>query len=246
MENYFLNKNILITGASSGIGKACAKYFSEQGAIVVLVARNDEKLEEVSKELKNKSYIYSYDLNDIENIENIFEFCKLKGLKLDGMIHAAGILADNPLRVKNLKLMKEAMNVHCFSFAELGRIFAKAKYSNKNSSIIAISSISVKQYPKAMEFYVASKIALNSVVKTMSKEFVSRNIRVNAIEPGAVATKMIKETMNQIEGYEEKLNKKQPLGIIEPIYIAYLCEYLLSNKAKYTTGETILVSGGAY
>lgn len=95
-------KNILVTGASSGIGKETALYLAKQGATVVLVARNETRLKEVKNAIGEHVYSYICDLNQLKSIKGIFEFCKEKGLKLDGMVHAAGI--SNPIPVRSVSV----------------------------------------------------------------------------------------------------------------------------------------------
>lgn len=238
-------KNILVTGATSGIGEACARYLSDQGATVILIARNRENLKRISQELSSESYYYEYDLTNLENIEDIFEFCKSKGIKLDGMVHCAGISREWTFNIKNTELLNDTMTLHFFAFLELSRVFCKQKYCNKNSSIVAISSIASKLNDKGMGMYSASKSALNGVVKVIAREVSLKNIRVNAVLPGVVNTKVVNEALPK-EELDNNFFDKQPLGMIEPLHVAYLCEYLLSEKAKYITGALIPISGGWY
>ena len=106
---------------------------------------------------------------------------------------------------------------------------------------MAVSSSSVATHPMAMCTYVASKSALESAVVIAAKEAIKRMIRVNAIRPGFVNTTMAKEAPTATE---ERLSVEQPLGLIEPLYIAYAAEYLISDKGKYITGSIIPVTGG--
>lgn len=237
-------KTILITGATSGIGEALTRQFAKQGTTIVAVGRNKEKLLALQAEFPNNIYYYAYDLMDLDNIEEIFLFCKENNLKLDGMIHSAGIVYNTVVKANNIKEMEETMRVNCFSFFELGKYFSMKKYSNDGSAIVAISSISALNSAKGLSQYAASKAALNSVVKTMSKEFLRRRIRVNAILPANVRTPMFMANSPQIENYEEKAEDWQPLGIIDPEQVGYMAEFLLSDCARYMTGELVVISGG--
>lgn len=234
-----MGKNILITGASSGIGRQTAHYLSELGYDVILVARNKEKLEQLAQELPNKSYIFPFDLTQLERIEEIFVFCREQELKLDGMVHCAGIGGNVPVRANEIEIMKNIMAVNYFSFVELGKYFSNRKYSNNGSSIVVISSLSSQTCYKGTGNYAASKNAVNTMVTVMAKEFTRREIRVNSIMPAYVKTPMTAHTddFNDIEN-------QQPYGFIEPEYIAYMIEYLLSDKAKYITGAHIPISAG--
>lgn len=238
------DKNILITGASSGIGAAISEYLSELGYSVVLVARDKNKLEHVKARLCGKSIIIPFDLADLENIENIFLNCRESEIKLDGLVHCAGVNNDIPIQANNIEIMKEVTTINYYSFVELGKYFFKKKYSNDSASIVAISSSASISCTKGMCTYAASKAALNAAVKVMSKEYLKRKQRVNAILPTFVDTPMAAR-MDTILGDLEQKIANQPLGLIEPKQIAYLAEFLLSDKSSYITGACIPVSAGA-
>lgn len=230
-------KTILITGASSGIGRATAVELNNVGYRVVLVARRYDKLLETAKGLADDTVCISYDLNELEHIEDIFLKCSELGIKLYGLVHCAGINRDQPVRNNNLDDMREVMNINLLSFIELAKFFYRKKYSEDGGAIIAISSTAVYGCVKGMCTYTASKAGIDAAVKVMSKEFTKRKIRVNSIQPAFVDTPMAHETND----YEIKF-AAQPLGVIEPVQIGYLIEFLLSNKAKFLSGSNIKIS----
>lgn len=234
-------KNILITGASQGIGAKTAEYLARQGAVVILVARNQQKLMDVQAKISGKSFIYSYDLNDLGNIQRIFDHCAEKGIKLHGMVHCAGVNRDVPIRSNDIGMMQETLTVNYMSFIELAKYFIRKKYSENGGSIVAISSHATNIISAGMSSYTSSKAALEAAVKVMSKEFVKRGIRVNAIAPACVDTEMVADAPFMSE---EIISGAQPLGIIEPVYISYLVDFLISDKSKYMTGAVIPVSAG--
>ena len=237
-------KKILITGASRGIGRGTAEYLLAQGAEVVLVARNKEKLVEIETQYPARVYSYPYDLSDLEHIEEIFKFCADKVGKLDGMFHAAGL--SNNATVKTLELveMKNMFDVNYFSSAQLGKFFMNQKYSQKGSGIVYMSSLASFLCEKGMSQYCASKAAVNALVSVMSKEGFKRRIRVNAIAPAYVDTEMAWGAKEEHEDFDGYLNQIQPYGMIPVCQIAYLTEYLLSDRASFITGAIIPVSGG--
>lgn len=234
-------KNILVTGASQGIGAKTAEYLSGQGATVILVARNEEKLKKVQETLTTESYIFPYDLKDLDGIKSIFDFCVDKGIKLHGLVHCAGVNRDIPIRNNDVGLMQETFNVNYMSFLEMAKFFSKKKYSEDGSGVVALSSHATNIIAAGMSTYTSSKAALEATVKVMAKEVIKRGIRVNAIAPACVDTEMVD---NAPFIKKEELHAIQPLGIIEPIYISYLVEFLLSDKAKYITGAVVPVSAG--
>lgn len=252
------DKNILITGGSSGIGKDCAKMLVNLQANVFLVARSKEKLCNVKDELEqiiiekqfeNHVYVVPYDLRELDSIQSIFDECVSHGDKLDGLVHSAGVNADCPIKVNSVTLMQEAMTVNCFSFAQLGRYFYSKKYSNDFSSVVAISSISSLLCEKGMAPYSASKAALNAYVKTMSKEFLRRNIRVNAILPAGVSTPMAEEkdkvmSAVGVSNCTKESISEQSMGNIPAEYVAKQVCNLLSNDSKYITGELVVMGAG--
>jgi len=236
-------KSYIVTGATSGMGEACLRKLVGEGAFVIAVGRNREKLSELKREFSDNVETVNYDLDNLDDIESIFEVCKKQEIKLDGMIYCAGMDELRPVKSINVDSMQKLMRVNCFSFVKMCKCFYSKRYSKDGASIVAISSISSKLCDVGMISYSMSKAALNAAVKTMAKEFMGRKIRVNAILPGGVATKMSEEKGQLLSNI--KMNKEiQGLGLI-PVedMTEIICE-MLDDKTKYMTGELISVSGG--
>jgi len=240
------DKCILITGASSGIGETVARFLNSQGATVVLVARDEEKMKKIVGDLEGENYIFPYDLSNLANIDSIFKFCVSKGLRLHGMVHCAGVCNNIPIKANDIEDMQNTMTVNYFAFVELGRLFSLKKYSNEGSSIVAMSSTASIMCDMGMAQYSASKAAINASVKTMSKEFIRRRLRVNAIAPAFVDTEMAWRTANDVENFEENLLKIQPLGIISTQHVANMIAFLLSDASSYITGTIIPMTAGMH
>lgn len=238
------NKCILITGASSGIGKCFAEYASSLGAIVVLVARQENVLKEIQQALPGRSFIFAYDLCDLENISSIFDFVKAQGMKLDGMVHCAGVTCIEPIRVVGGQETEQVMCVNALSFIQLGRFFSMKKFSNERASVVAISSLASFYNTKGGVVYNASKAAVNSAVETMAKEFLNRRIRVNAIAPAFVETPMAHDAFERVDGGIERFEREQELGLIPTEQISYAIDFLLSDRSAYITGTVIPISAG--
>lgn len=234
-------KNILVTGASSGIGKETAVYLASQGANVVLAARSEEKLKEIARQIGECALVHRCDLQRTEDIAGLFRFIKEQNFKLDGMVHSAGIAKPVPIRVESVTGLEETMRINCFSFFELGKWFYNRKYSQEHSSIVAISSLAAVRPVMGQAAYASSKAALNCLIEVMSKEFLKRKVRVNAIMPSYVATPMVSGDTGY--GMNNGIDE-MPLGVIAPRQIAYLAEFLLSDKSRHITGTAIPVTSG--
>lgn len=236
-------KYVLVTGASSGIGKSIVEYISEMGAIVVMVARSKDKLLDIQSKLPNESYVYGYDLQNLEQIEEIFFYINEKGIKLDGFIHSAGLLKSMPLKVNDVALMEQVMTVNYYSFVELMKFFTRKKYSNNGASAIAISSVTPLKADKGRLNYTASKAAINASVPIIAKECLGRKIRVNAILSAFVRTEGYLAELNNLD-LNSEIEKSQPMGFIESKHLAYLAGYLLSDYSKYMTGLCVPIDAG--
>lgn len=230
--------NILITGASSGIGKATAEYLVKQGNSVLLVARNAENLARLQRELGEQAKIFPYDLSDLENIGEIFAYCKEINFVLDGLVYCAGMTDNGPLRQLDYTRILKVMNINCIAFLEMARFAIKRGYAADRLSIVAMSSLASKTCYGGTLAYSMSKAALNVACKVLSKETTRRGIRVNTIMPGYVKTPMTESLT------EEDIKQEQPLGFIDPCEIAHVIGYLLSEESRHITGACIPVSAG--
>lgn len=235
--------NYLIVGASSGIGEACVRLLDEKDSTLFIVARREEKLNEIKRECMGNVIIIPYDLKDIFHVNTIF---KSINEKLDAMIYCAGMDGTWPVKTNNANMMQEMMNVNCFSFVEMAKNFYSVRNSNNGASIVAISSISSRLNDVGMSSYSASKAAMNSYVKTMAKEFLRRKIRVNAILPAGVATAMSESKGVLLNGISAVHcdNSVAGLGMIEPQNIAECVKFLISEQGKHITGELLTIGSG--
>lgn len=237
-------KNILITGASSGIGHAIAHYLGEHGANLIVVARRKEKLESLQKELNSNMLIFPCDLDEVAHVDKIFQFCKSQEKKLDGIVHCAGQTIFMPLKVNNIEKMRHLMRLHVEVLAQICKFASSKRYVNDDASIVAISSISASSGYKGTTAYSASKAAMNTLIKSAAMELSYRNIRINAIAPATVGTETYFAGIREMKEIEDFVKEKQPLGLINPIDLAYLAEFLLSDKSKYISGDIIKISAG--
>ncbi len=240
-------KNILVTGASSGIGKGIAVFLSKLGANIIMIARSEDRLKETYNELEpGKHSYFILDLGNPEGIANIMELICHDGLKLNGLVHSAGISLTTPLQYLKLDDMKNIMSVNFYSFVELAKHFSRRKYNDNGGSIVAISSISSKVGARGLTAYCASKGALESAIRSMALELAPKNIRINSIAPGMIATRIyngLKDIVNN-DDFEAQLKKRQLLGVGNPVDVASAAAFLLSDASRLITGTSIVIDGG--
>ena len=236
------NKTILVTGASSGIGKAIAIICSQMGANLIIIGRDEKRLNQTYDKLQG-----DYNLSiraDITNFDEVDNLINSLG-PLDGVVHSAGIIRTLPFSFISNETLKETMDTNFTAPVLLTQKIIKKKLLKVNSSVIFIDSIvgTISTY-KGYSAYSASKGALYGIMKTMALEFAQKKIRVNCISPGMIQT----ELLNSIESPEDSIiedQKKYPLGGYGvPEDVAYASVYLLSNASKWITGINLIVDGG--
>ena len=238
------NKHIIITGASSGIGRACAIQASRLGARVTLVARNKDKLIETINLMgeQNRHAYYCFDLNNTEDIESLIKNVIVEQGTVDGLCHAAGIATPRPLKLSKPNYVTKMFSVHIFAFAELVRVLSLKHNLNDGASLVGISSVAAERGNIAQGIYGAAKGAMNSFVKPIAKELANRKIRINNVAYGIVNTQMYQEFLGTVEN--EDVVKQQYLGIIDTESAANAVMFLLSDASKFTTGSVLPVYTG--
>ena len=241
------NKNIIVSGASSGIGRQCAVTFSQLGANVILIARNEERLKDTFNKLKKGNHLtISQDITEYDKLEEIVNTAVGKIGKISGFVHSAGIEMTVPLRSMTPSYYENMFAINVISGFELARIISKKKYlDEKGVSLIFISSVMGMLGQSGKIGYCASKGALISGAKAMALELAKKNIRVNCILPGVVETEMSNKMLENLpEESKKSIINMHPLGLGRPEDIAYACAYLLSDFAKWVTGTNLIVDGG--
>ena len=240
-------KNIIITGASSGIGRECAITFRQLGANVILIGRNKERLEDTYNKLdKGNHLIVSQDITEYDKLEEVINPAVHKIGKISGFIHSAGTEMTLPLRSMTSSIYENMFAINVISGFELARIISKKKYLDENgASFVFISSVMGMLGQAGKVGYCSSKGALISGAKAMALELVSKNIRVNCILPGVVETEMSNKMFQglSVESKREIIDM-HPLGLGKPTDVAYVCVFLLSDAARWITGTNLVIDGG--
>ena len=246
MENPFSleGKSILVTGASSGIGRGIAVACAKMGAKVVLSGRNEARLQETMSYLAGGGHVVLCgDLNSEDTRNDIVD----KMPDLNGVAYCAGISQIQMAKFMDQSSLEGIFRTNVFSPLLLNTLLLKNKKIKKNSSIIFISSISgVFRSQIGEGGYGATKAALAGFVKSLALELSAQGIRVNTIHPGVVETSLL-EVSNGFFGEEEleTLRQKYPLKRFgKPEDIANCAVYLLSDASGWMTGSNILIDGG--
>ena len=235
-------KKILVTGASSGIGKAIAVECSKMGANVVITARNELRLNETFDQLKGNGHeLIVADLTAKEGMEKIL----FKLPHVDGLVNCAGLTKVKPFQFATREDLDEVFNVNFFAPAELSRLALKKKILTKGASIVFISSVSgVYCSAVASSIYSSSKGAINGLVKGMALDLASKGIRVNCVNPGMIDTTIFSGSAITKEDLTEDI-KRYPLKRYgKPEEVAYAAIYLLSDASSWVTGTNLLIDGG--
>lgn len=240
-------KTVLVTGASSGIGRATAICCSKLGARVVITGRDEGRLTETKNALAGSGHVaMTQELTSREGLDSFFRAIVEQTGPLDGMVHCAGVPGVIPLKALSRQKLESVMEVNFYSFVELVRQFGKKKYSTDGASIVGISTPLVRR-PRAYEMaYIASKAALEAAVPVMAMELKKRGIRVNSVSPGSVRTRMVEQLIKEL-GNEERMEsaaKDSISGWLTPDEIAAVCAFLLGDGASAITACNIPADGG--
>jgi NAD(P)-dependent dehydrogenase (short-subunit alcohol dehydrogenase family) len=239
-------RNILITGASSGIGRQCAVTLSRMDANIILIARREDKLRETLSLMKPGPHLFfPADVTDFKNLESIVADAVEKSGRISGFIHCAGKEVTLPLNMLNSKVYDDIFHVNVFSAFELIRLITNRKYIAPEASIVLMASVIALAGNSGISVYSATKGALVSAVKSLAVELAPRKIRINCISPGLIRTEMFESLYDKISpDVMEKNIAQYPLGIGLPEDVANACIYLISDASKWVTGTNLVIDGG--
>ena len=241
------NKNILITGASSGIGKQCAIDCSKMGAHVVLIGRNKERLDETFSQLEGEEHmVVAFDLTNSGGLKSmVADIVRTVGL-IDGVLHCAGISDTLPLKLMKSDILDKFFHNNVYSAIELTREVCSVKNVPKEgASIVFFSSIMGCVGESGKSLYSMTKGALIAATRSLACEYAKKNIRFNCVSPGAILTPINANLPHMADPeLRQALMDKHLLGLGESSDISNACIYLLSNASKWVTGQNLIVDGG--
>tara|TARA_B100002003_G_scaffold192085_1_gene181260 strand:- start:178 stop:912 length:735 start_codon:yes stop_codon:yes gene_type:complete len=239
----FKNKNILITGASGGIGNALVKKFVSLGGNVLGAGTKTEKLDLIKKQYPNIK-VKKFDIGNHSGIEEFIDSVSLELGKLDVLINNAGINMDNlSLRMKDEE-WKKVIDINLTSTFLLSKHAIKKMLKTKFGRIVNITSVVGHTGNSGQSNYSASKAGIIGMSKSLANEYAKKNITVNCVSPGFIVSDM---TMNIADKVKLYLTSRIPMGKLGTGEDVSNCvAFLSSEQASYVTGETIHVNGGMY
>jgi NAD(P)-dependent dehydrogenase (short-subunit alcohol dehydrogenase family) len=236
---------ILITGASSGIGRVLAINLSPNFNLI-LHGRNEKKLEE-TKSLCSKEkdqLLFILDLNDIEKVESsVGKFIVENNIEIIHFVHSAGFMKMLPLKAMSLEIINTTYATNVISAALIIKTLIQRKINDGSLKTIVFISSNISNFgAKAFSIYGSSKGALDSMMRSLAVEL-SPKVRVNSILPGALKTEMT-ESIFENKDISDRMLELYPLGLGDPIEIFNMVKFLISEDAKWITGQQLVIDGG--
>ena len=242
--NNLENKNIIVTGASGGIGNAIIKTLNEAGANILASGTRIEKLEELKDNFK-KIKILKFDISQSDKIEEFIENATSElGGNLDGIVNNAGITQDNLAIRMSLDEWQKVININLTSTFLMSKFAIKKMLKNKSGKIVNITSVVGHTGNLGQANYTASKAGIVAMSKSLAIEYAKKNININCISPGFIQTAMTDKIDDK---FKEVIISKIPSARLgKPDDIANAVLFLSSDQSSYINGETIHVNGGMY
>jgi len=240
-----VGKKYLVVGATGAIGADVCKALIDNGANVVAIGRNKDKLSSL-KNLSDSILTYEFDLSDLDNLNKNFEEILSINTPFSGLVICSGINKVMPYSTYSVKSISELMNINFVSNMLMVKSFVKKKFlAESNVSIVAISSIMAEVSEKGASIYSSSKSALDCAIRGLSQELAKDKVRINTIQSGHIATELLTNNKHISQEYLQSLNDKYPLGLGEVADISNAVLFLLSENSKWITGTNLRIDGGA-
>ena len=240
-------RTILVTGASSGIGRAVAVQVSRMGGRVVALGRDEGKLRDTLDLLEGKEHrFFPVDLSDIGRTEKYLTDVFQEAGVLSGVVHSAGMAKTVLLRDADLESIEAMMRLNWLAFLALCKFVCRRGRYGQGMSVVAIASMSALRGQAGLNFYAGSKGAVLASVQALAAEYAPRGIRFNAVSPCPVNTPMQQEARANLgeEWYRKEVEEKVKLGPLEPEDVADAVVFLLAPASKRITGINMVVDSG--
>ncbi len=239
----FKEKNYIVTGASSGIGRQIALELAKAGGRVLAVGRDSGRLEKTMSYFPSQIIPAKTDVRDYQAMESYIGAFTKKFGKVNGAVHAAGSLYITPLRKYQEEEARELMDVSFWSGIKLIQLASKKVYAAPESSYVLISSVCAHKGEAAQFALNAAKASLQVSARTLAKELYRQRSRINTISPGLILTGLTEHDFDE-RGISESVKEKHLLGLGQVEDVSGLTLYLLSDRARWITGQDFVVDGG--
>lgn len=239
-------KSVLVTGGSSGIGRAVAREASSHGLRVGIIGRDEERLTSCLDSLEGSGHFaFKADLNQLESLDSLAENVLAEMGPLAGIVHAAGIYRAAPFRMSDRTSLEDVFLLNSYTPALISRLFLRKGYRAPGFSGVFLGSVSSVRGQAGASMYAASKGAISSLCKSLAAEYSGTNARFNTVIAGLIDTELSEGIRSSVgEEAWAALVDKHPLGLGKPEDVANAVMYLLSPKSRWITGTDLVVDGG--